>query len=103
VSVSLLLKSTNTGDEIWKYEGTMVLDTSGQTGGAGGVGGLVAVVVTTAIKTAMADYVPVAKQANQLAIIALPYGKYHPRYQLDKTDQVVQPGKLQPQQPQQPQ
>jgi len=94
VRVAMLLKSTMSGDEIWKYEGTMVLDTSGNTGGAGGAGALVAIIVTTAIKTAMADYVPVAKQANALAITALPYGKYHPQYQMDKNDQIVRPPQM---------
>lgn len=94
VSVSFLLKSTTTGEELWKREGTMVLNTSGDTGGAGGVGGLVAVIVTTAIKTAMADYVPVAKMANSLAIAALPYGKYHGKYQMDKDYQVIEMSKM---------
>lgn len=89
VSVDFHLKSTHTGDDLWKYEGTMVLDTSGDSGGAPGLAGLIAHVITTAIKTAMADYLPVARRANYLAVSALPCGKYHPRCGTDRADQVI--------------
>ncbi|SPF36853.1 conserved hypothetical protein [Syntrophobacter sp. SbD1] len=94
VSISFLLKSTTTGDDLWKREGTMVLNTSGSTGNVGGVPGLVALVLTTAIKTAMADYVPVAKLANRVAITALPCGKYNPKCGLDQKDLVFQIGNI---------
>lgn len=52
VSVLFLLKSTNTGEDLWKYEGTVVVNTAGDSGSGGGLAGLLAQVITTAIKTA---------------------------------------------------
>lgn len=95
VSVDFRLKSTVSGEDLWKYNGTMVLDTSGDSGGTAGLAGLLVKVVVTAIKTASADYMPVARKANSLALITIPYGKYHPQYDQDQNSAVVQIGKMQ--------
>jgi len=97
VTVQFLLKSTTTGEDLWKYDGTITVDTSGDSGGAGGLAGLLVKIAITAIKTAMTDYVPLAKQANSIALVSIPYGKYHQRHDIDRTDKVVIEKKVQEQ------
>jgi len=95
VSVLFLLKSTNTGEDLWEYEGTVVVNTAGDSGSGGGLAGLLTQVITTAIKTATTDYVPIAKQANTIALISIPYGKYEPNfYDKDRDSKVVIQEKL---------
>ncbi len=89
VSVDFLLRSTETGEDLWKYDGIIVVDTSGDSGGAPGLAGLLINVITTAIKTATTDYVPVAKRANTIALLSIPYGKYHPNYDKDRESKAV--------------
>ncbi len=90
VSVSLrtAIKSTSTGDNLWQYEGTIIEDTT-VTSSGGGLAGLAVAIVATAVKTATTDYVPIAKRANYLILNAVPFGKYHPRYDKDKEDKAV--------------
>jgi hypothetical protein len=94
VSVYFLMKSTVTGQDLWQYNGTMVVDTSGGNTG-GGLGGLLAKAIVTAIKTAATDYVPVAKQANSIALASIPYGKYHALFYKDMDMKVVQQANVQ--------
>jgi hypothetical protein len=87
VAVDCLLKSTNTGEVLWKYNGTIVLDTSG------GSGNLIANIIITAIKTASAQYVPLALKANFMTMGSMPFGKYHPLYNQDGDYQIVNKNK----------
>ena len=88
VSIDAALKSTKTDQLLWKYNGTVVVDLSGgQTGG--GLAGLIVKAVMTAASSALADYVPYARQANYRALSSLPYGKYHPKYLTDQSMQFV--------------
>ena len=89
VTVDCLLKSTATGRDLWKYDGTIRVDTSGDSGGAPGLAGLLVKVVATAIKTATTDYVPLAKRANIITISSMPYGKYHPTFDKDRDMQII--------------
>lgn len=92
VAVDFLLRSTETGEDLWKYDGQIVVDTSsGSTGG--GLVGLIAKVIITAVKTATTDYVPIAKRANYMTLSAMPYGKYHPFHNQDMKSQIFQKGK----------
>ena len=84
VSIDCELMSTKTDQQLWKYNGTVVVDLSGGNTG-GGLAGLVAKAIIAAASTAMADYVPYAKQANYRAFSSLPYGRYHPHYQVDQS------------------
>ncbi|WP_333654582.1 GNA1162 family protein [Dissulfurispira sp.] len=83
VSVDCVLKSTISGENLWKYGGTMVLDTTGGDGGVGGLAGLLVKVALTAAQTAAADYMPLARRANFMIMSSLPYGKYHPQHNQD--------------------
>lgn len=89
VAVDFLLKSTTTGNDLWKYDGTITIDTSGDSGGNNGLAGLLAKVIITAIKTATTDYVPIAKQANIITLSSIPYGKYHPNFDKDREFQII--------------
>lgn len=54
----------------------------------GGWIGLLAQVVTTAIQTAATDYVPVARDVNKNIFLALPFGKYNTKFNLDQKDKI---------------
>jgi len=88
VAATLILKSTTTGDELWKYRGMLQVDTSGGNMG-GGIAGLIAKVIVTAINTAGTDYVPIAKRVSHRTVASMPYGKYHPACAKDGSDQII--------------
>jgi hypothetical protein len=88
VSIRSAIKSTATGDDLWQYEGTIIEDTSVRSTG-GGLAGLAVAIAATAIKTAMTDYVPIAKRANYMILNAIPCGKYHPKHDKDREEKVI--------------
>ncbi|MBN2425034.1 MAG: DUF799 family lipoprotein [Calditrichaceae bacterium] len=94
VSIDFQLMSTKTGEIIWKYNGTIQVDTSGDSGNAPGFAGLLASVITTAIQTAATDYVPQAKKANIQALQSIPVGKYHSQHNKDQNRKVVEKRKV---------
>ncbi|TKB45571.1 GNA1162 family protein [Thalassotalea mangrovi] len=83
VAAKFVLKSTQSMDTIWEYDGIVVHNTSGNSGN------LVADIIATAITTAMVDYVPVADQVNTRIVTTLPVGKYHQRHNADGKDKNV--------------
>jgi hypothetical protein len=88
ISIDCELKSTETNRSLWKYNGTVVVDLSGGNSG-GGLAGLVAKAIATSINSALADYVPYARQANYRALSSLPYGYYHPQHNKDQNNPIV--------------
>jgi hypothetical protein len=88
VSIDEELKSTKTDQTLWSYNGTVVVDLSGGDIG-GGLGGLIAKAVIAAVSSAMADYVPYARQANYRALSSFPFGKYHPNFMTDQGMQFI--------------
>ncbi|MFT4553906.1 MAG: hypothetical protein ACI9S8_002551 [Chlamydiales bacterium] len=88
VSIDCELKSTRTNASLWKYNGTVIVDLSGNDS-QGGVAGLIAKAIASAINTALADYVPYARIANYRAMSSLPLGKYHARHFLDQGDLII--------------
>jgi hypothetical protein len=83
VGIEYVLVSTTTSEVLWSYEQQVVVDTSG------GSGNIIADLVTTAVATGLADYVPVAAQVHDAAAKALPYGSYHPRSGTDGAEKNV--------------
>lgn len=83
VQLSCELRSTTSGEILWFYDGTVTVNTSGDSGGAGGLAGLLVQAASTAIKTAATGYVTLAQKANEQILLAIPYGKYHKDYNLD--------------------
>ena len=88
VSIDEELKSTKTDQTLWTYNGTVVVDLSGGYTG-GGLAGLIVKAVITAANSAMADYVPYARQANLRALSSFPFGKYHPDFMTDQSMQFI--------------
>ena len=84
VGISYVLIATETNEMLWKYEQTVVVDTSGGSGGS-----ILAGIISTAIKTATTDYLPVAAQVHAQAFKALPLGGYHPRTGTDGEEKSV--------------
>ncbi|HKK00798.1 MAG TPA: GNA1162 family protein [Desulfuromonadales bacterium] len=87
VSISYIIKSTTTGDVLWRYHDTLKVDTTGQNR-VGGIAGLVLQTVETAVKTAMTNYVPIARRLNFIALNAIPAGKYSPVYEKDMKQRI---------------
>lgn len=83
VKIACELKSTTTGDVLWFYDEVVSVNTSGDSGGASGWAGLLVQAISTAINTATTQYVDVARKANAQILLAIPYGKYHPKYNTD--------------------
>ena len=75
VGVEYLIRSTTTGDTVYKRRGTFRYDTSTQNS-SGGLIGLAVSMATTAIKTAVTNYVAVARSCNVMVLGNLPNGKY---------------------------
>lgn len=98
ISIDCELKSTKSSRTLWRYNGTVVVDLSGGNTG-GGIGGLIAKAIVTAIQSAMADYVPHARQANYVALGSLPYGKYHSLYKQDQAQKFIDQSPPPPQSP----
>ncbi len=83
VGADFELVSTSTNESLWNYSGLVVINTSGNSGN------LLADVISTALTTALTDYVPIARQVNAQVVTTLPHGKYHERHKQDGGDKVV--------------
>lgn len=94
VGIEFLLKSTETGNLLWKYNDTLVVDTSGSNNSNAGIAGLLLMVLETAVKTSTTDYVPIAKQVNYMSLSTIPLGQYHPQHDQDREMKVVMEKKV---------
>lgn len=90
VSIDAEIKSTKTSEVLWKYNGTVVVDLSGNNNGGGGLAGLLITAIVTAANTAAADYTKYAKVANGRFIGSVPFGPYHPLYLKDREYKILQ-------------
>jgi hypothetical protein len=84
VLIDYQLVSGKTGQMLWSHAKEVVIDTSGDTNN-----GLLAALIETAITTAVTDFVPIARQANSLALIAFPFGNYSPLFNKDNDVKVI--------------
>ena len=84
VGLEYVLLSTETNEILWQYSSTIVVDTTAQSSGF-----IVADIISTAITTATTDYVPIAKNVNAQAFIALPHGTYSKKHRTDMDENVV--------------
>lgn len=90
VSSAIVMKSTTTGNTLWKYDGSLKVDTTGQDRGVPGMAGLILRLLETAVKTAATDYVPIARRVNYMILQSMPYGKYHLSHGKDMELQVIE-------------
>ncbi|MBO1270604.1 MULTISPECIES: GNA1162 family protein [Shewanella] len=84
VGASFRLVSTSSNEELWHYSNTIVYNTSGNSGN------LIADLISTAISTAITDYVPIARTVNGMVVNTLPAGKYSPLYDKDGTVKILE-------------
>lgn len=88
VSLKYSLKSASTGNTLWENAQTLVYQPQNNSGG--GIAGLIAQAIVAAMAKAAPNYMPLAQQANALAIYTkgqgLPAGPYDQFYQKDQTD-----------------
>ena len=96
VAINCELKSTTTGKTLWRYNGSLTVDTTGQSHSQQGIAGLIATLIETAVKTAAQDYVPIARRVNYLVLRTMPFGKYHKQHGQDQGFQVVIESKVNP-------
>ncbi|WP_371185209.1 GNA1162 family protein [Thalassotalea maritima] len=88
VSAKFELISTKTNNMLWQYDDIIVHDTSGNSGN------LLVDVISTALTTALVDYVPIARQVNSQIVSSLPVGQYHPRHGKDNNDSGIVASKV---------
>lgn len=84
VGIDFKLKSTKTGETIWNYKQELTVDTSEDAGHP-----LLSIAIT-AIKTAVQDYVPIARRVNLIALNGVPYGKYHKWHGQDREAELLE-------------
>lgn len=82
VGVEYILRSTKTGETIYKREGLIKVDTSVNSG-SGGFGVLVDL-VATAVSTALTDKVIAGRRCTAFVLSDMPEGKYSPLFEKDK-------------------
>jgi hypothetical protein len=87
VDLTYVLKSTKTGQDLWRNHRTVVYEPAGH---GGGIAGLIADAVQAAITKAAPNYLPLAILANEQAVglkgTGLPAGVYNTAYQKDSAD-----------------
>lgn len=81
VGVEYILRSTKTGETIYKREGLIKVDTSVNSG-SGGLGALVDL-VATAVNTALTDKVIAGRRCTAFVLSDMPEGKYSPLFEKD--------------------
>lgn len=81
VGVEYILRSTKTGETLYKREGLIKVDTSINSG-SGGLGALVDL-VATAVNTALTDKVIAGRRCTAFVLSDMPEGKYSPLFEKD--------------------
>ncbi|OIQ15956.1 MAG: hypothetical protein BM556_16815 [Bacteriovorax sp. MedPE-SWde] len=83
VELETKIMSTRTGETLWSQKRTLSVPTQQQSSGF-----ILVDLITTAISTAMTDYIPVARRLNQIVFSTVPAGKYSVKHGKDG-DQVI--------------
>ncbi len=86
IELEYIFRSAKTNDVLFVRDAMAVCSTESSVKVGGGLVGALVNVVADAVKTAVADYVKVAIQCNNSALLDMPVGKYHPKHGLDGTD-----------------
>ena len=81
VGLKFELISTKTNETLWQRKRVIVKDTTDKDSDS-----LLMNIISTAISTAVTDYVPIARDVNQSLLYRIPLGKYHSRHGLDGND-----------------
>lgn len=83
VGVEYILRSTKTGETLYKREGLISVDTSVNTGGKG-LWGALADLAATALKTSATDKVVAGRRCTVYVLSDMPEGKYGTQYDKDQ-------------------
>lgn len=83
VGIQYVLISTEANEVLWSYDQEVIVDTTGSSGN------ILVDLISTAISTAVTQYVPVAAMVHETAIKSMPFGKYHPRSGTDGDTKTV--------------
>lgn len=81
--VEYILRSTKTGETLYRREGLIKVDTS-VNGGGGGMFGALASLAATAINTAATDKVVAGRKCTVYVLSDMPEGKYSTKYDQDQ-------------------
>lgn len=81
--VEYILRSTKTGETIYRREGLIKVDTSVSSGGGGLFGSLIDL-AATAISTAVTDKVIAGRKCTAFVLSDMPVGKYSPTFGKDQ-------------------
>lgn len=81
--VEYIMRSTKTGETLYKREGLIKVDTSVSSSGGGLLGGLVNL-VATAVSTAATDKVIAGRRCTAFVLSDMPEGKYGKNYDKDQ-------------------
>jgi hypothetical protein len=89
VELSYTLKSGSTGQQLWKHKEKLAYDPAANQSQAG-LAGLIAKAVAAAVEKAKPNYMPLARQANGLAVYrvgqGMPAGPQDAMYQKDQQE-----------------
>jgi hypothetical protein len=89
VEMSYMLKSGATGQELWKHKEMLAYDPAAQQA-QNGIAGLIAMAIVAAIEKAKPNYIPLARQANGMAVYrlgqGLPAGPYDALFEKDQKE-----------------
>lgn len=83
--VEYILRSTKSGETLYKREGLITVDTNLSTG-VGGIFGAIADLAATAINTAATDKVVAGRKCTAYVLSDMPEGKYGVKFDKDQKD-----------------
>ena len=84
VEIEYILKSTSSNEILFNRKGTLVVDTSINSGGNAGLLGALVDMAASAINTALTDKVIAARRCNNFVLHDLPDGVYAPMFDKDQ-------------------
>lgn len=84
VEIEYILKSTSSNEILFNRKGTLVVDTSINSGGSAGLLGALVDMAASAINTALTDKVIAARRCNNFVLHDLPDGVYAPLFDQDQ-------------------
>lgn len=82
--VEYILRSTKTGETLYKREGLISVDTSVSSSSGGGLFGALVNIAATAINTAATDKVVAGRKCTAFVLSDLPEGKYSTKFDQDQ-------------------
>jgi len=94
VGLDYKMLSTKTGDVLWSYSGTVIVNTSGNSSSGNPLADLIANTIITAMSTAATRYVDVASMVHAQVLLTLPKGDYNPKSGADSSERVVDLDKI---------